>query len=218
MLPQLRRHDLAYLRSGAEVDPVIMDAGVRAWIREWIAKGKPLVVTRQDEGGDSVRLGAVLPLRLGRRRVGCTVAKSDVARTTPPLSVAAVISRLPAESVHTFEALSKRAADLGIVVGVYGSTAWECLAEESYRHAASDVDLVCDVARPSTLAPWLKALECASDESVLRIDGEIRFPDGCCVAWRELARLGLGRDASVLAKGLQHVTLTRIETLMESFA
>ena len=133
MLPQLRRHDLAYLRSGAEVDPVIMDAGVRAWIREWIAKGKPLVVTRQDEGGDSVRLGAVLPLRLGRRRVGCTVAKSDVARTTPPLSVAAVISRLPAESVHTFEALSKRAADLGIVVGVYGSTAWECLAEESYR-------------------------------------------------------------------------------------
>ena len=117
-----------------------------------------------------------------------------------------------------FEALSKRAAELGVAVGVYGSTAWECLAEEPYRHAASDVDLVCDVARPSTLAPWLKALECASDESVLRIDGEIRFPDGCCVAWRELARLGLGRDASVLAKGLQHVTLTRIETLMESFA
>lgn len=218
MRQRLRRHDLAYLRDGAALHLNASDAGAEAWIGGWIGNGMPLVVTRQDEQCEHLRLGAVLPLRLGRRRVSCNVASDDVVRTAPPLPVEAIIDRLPADGASSLETLTKRAEELGVAVGVYGSTAWEHLARETYRHADSDIDLVCDVAQQSALAPWLAVLERASNEGVLRIDGEIRFPDGRAVAWRELARLGLDPDATVLAKDLTQVALARIDTLMESFA
>lgn len=218
MRPRLRRHDLAYLRDGAAVQLATSDAAAEEWIGGWIGNGMPLVVTRQDEQRGPIRLGAVLPLRLGRRRVNCNVTGDDVVDTAPPLSVEAIIDRLAPDSAPALEALAARAQELGVAVGVYGSTAWEHLARETYRHAESDIDLVCDVARRSALAPWLAVLERASNASALRIDGEIRFPDGRAVAWRELARCGLDPDAKVLAKDLTQVALTRIGSLMESFA
>ena len=217
MLPQLRRHDLAFLRGGSRVCMADADAVVRTWLDEWIARGNPLVVTRQDASGDPVRLGAILPARLGRKRVGCSVAQSAVVRTASPLPIAAVLGRLPPGSVPALRTLTARAAELEVAVGVYGSTAWEHLSGERYRRADSDLDLVCDVTARSALAPWLAALERASDQGGLRIDGEIRFPSGSSVAWRELARLNLDLNATVLAKELGRVALTRIDTLMESF-
>lgn len=216
MSPALRRHDLAYLRPEAPVCAGPPDEPAATWLRDWLCTGRPLVVTRQEQGADGVRLGAVLPARLGRRRLSCVVDHHALTRIEPPLPVAAVLEVLPRGMVGPLQALAQQARDLGVSVGVYGSTAWEKLAGECYRRASSDLDVVCDVAQARALSGCLSALARADEHAP--IDGEIRFPDGRAVAWRELHRSRLASGASVLAKDLYGVALVSMGSLLEALA
>lgn len=219
MAPVLRRHDLAWLRPGAACHADGLDGPAAAWLRHWLAEGKPLVVTRQQrqhDGDESMRLGTVLPARLGRRRIACTVAAKDVLDIGPPLNAEAVAHVLPADVADALHGLAQQARQLDVPLGVYGSTAWEHLAGETYRRAESDVDMVCDVRDAATLPGILLVLARASRST--RIDGEIRFPDGKAVAWRELQASGLDPDAQVLVKDLHGVELVRVGSLTSTLA
>jgi phosphoribosyl-dephospho-CoA transferase len=217
---RLRRHDLAYLHNGAKISFDQVERNARAWLDDWIASGNPLVVARQRESARAVRLGAMLPLRLGRGKLGCEVAGPDLDRVVPAVAVESVLPCVPCATAHALAGLAARANELGVAVGVYGSTAWEHLSREAYRREDSDVDLICDVSSRHALAGWLDAMERASGNAHGRIDGEIRLPDGNSVAWRELARFGRGdRDnAMVLAKDLRSVALVRVGALLEPLA
>jgi phosphoribosyl-dephospho-CoA transferase len=214
---RLRRHDLAYLSDAAALRPVgdaTHSPAVHAWLFEWIASGQPLVVARQSSlPSDSIQLGAALPLRLGRAKMACATDGSPV-RIAPALAVEKVLGVLPARDRRTLARLAELAQALGIAVGVYGSTAWECLSGERYRRCDSDVDLICDVSRRDALSPWLRAMESAARDMDDHLDGEIRFPDGQAVAWRELARATDGER--VLVKSLHNVGFARVGALMES--
>lgn len=213
---RLRRHDLAYLRPGAEIRWGSIDAPAHAWLCDWIGAGKPLVVTRQEENADVVRLGAVLPTHLGRRRLDCSVAPSAIVHAAAPLAIAEVLDVLPETMVAPLQTLSRQAHDFGMAVGVYGSTAWQRLSGEAYRHTESDVDLACAVGAGAALLDWLSALAEVSRRVPARIDGEIRFPDDRAVAWRELLDCRLDPTASVLVKDLRSVALVTVGSLMES--
>jgi phosphoribosyl-dephospho-CoA transferase len=222
----LRRHDLAYLSEDAAICAAICPALpplLHAWISDWIARGQPLVVARQhplqDAAEPQIHLGAALPLRLGRAKVACSVALTSLVRTTPALSTEKVSNVLPGRDARALARLSEWAERFGIELGVYGSTAWECLSGAGYRRSDSDVDLICDVRRRGTLTPWLRAMDAAAREMDGHLDGEIRFPNGRAVAWRELACAGLANvEAHVLVKNLDSVNFVPVGALMESLA
>jgi phosphoribosyl-dephospho-CoA transferase len=210
----MRRHDLVYLRPEAPWSSPCAAAGSPLWraARQWIAAGRPLVAARQS-GGGSVALGLTLPLAQDRQRLSILVEPAAIAHCRPPLAVADCASRLPAEQAAPLRELAGRALACSAALGVYGSLAWEALSGEAFRHGGSDIDVICDVATPAQFATLLAALHCAAERLPCRLDGEIRFPDGNAVAWREIAAHLNNPAAPVLVKGPREVGLYPLESL-----
>lgn len=213
----MRRHDLATVRAGAPVRFLCdaLDDALSARVAAWIAAARPLVVARQLAGGSEALLGLTLPAAEGRRRVGCLVEQADLLQVRRPLSIAECLHRLADDVAAPLAALSERLAAAGVSVGVYGSLAWEALSGEAYRHPESDVDLICDVASAAQAEACLRLLADGGEELPCGLDGEIRFPDGCAVAWRELAAAWGKADARVLVKGGVDVGLLPLSVVLE---
>jgi hypothetical protein len=115
----------------------------------------------------------------------------------------------------TFVWAADRLAAAGVRVGVYGSLAWEALSAEIYRHLESDVDLICDVSSFAQADASVRLLAAAAARLPCRLDGEVRFPNGCAVAWRELAVAWGNADARVLVKGNAEVGLLSLSGMLE---
>jgi len=209
------RHDLVYLHPQAAWDSPCAAAGSPLWqaAERWIAGGRPLVVARQPDD-QALLLGLALPQTFNRQRLSILVAPSAVARCRPALAVADCLSRLPADQALPLRELAGRAASCSATLGVYGSLAWETLSGEVYRHAASDIDLICDVATPAQFDAMLAALQRTEKKLNCKLDGEIRFPDGQAVAWREILAKLKTPAAPVLVKGLREVGLQPLENLI----
>lgn len=213
----MRRHDLVYLRPGAGfawAGPPPASPVVRAAVAAWIAAGRPLVAARQPADGGGLLLGLALPLALARQRVALRVDAGAVAEIRPPLALAACLGGQSAavrEVLTTLERVLRRA---GVGLGAYGSLAWEALSGEAYRHAESDIDLICDVADRAQLETALALFADAATTLPCRLDGEIRLPGGAAIAWRELAAACGEPRRSVLVKDEQGVALTPLGELL----
>ncbi|WP_341743996.1 malonate decarboxylase holo-[acyl-carrier-protein] synthase [Azonexus hydrophilus] len=209
------RHDLVYLHPEAAWDSPCAAAGSPLWqaAERWIAGGRPLVVARQPDD-QVLLLGLALPLAFNRQRLSILVAPSAVARCRPALTVADCLPHLPADQAAPLRELAGRAEACSAMLGVYGSLAWEALSGEAYRHAGSDIDLICDVATPAQFDTMLAALQRAAEGLSCQLDGEIRFPDGRAVAWREIVAKLKTPAAPVLVKGAREVGLQPLENLV----
>ena len=64
----------------------------------------------------------------------------------------------------------------------------------------------------------LAALQQAAAELPCALDGEIRFPDGNAVAWREILANLERPNATVLAKGNEEVRLLPLRALIASLS
>jgi phosphoribosyl-dephospho-CoA transferase len=100
---------------------------------------------------------------------------------------------------------------LGVALLVYGSYGWQHISGLRCVREASDLDLLAPVTDLATAAQvtWLLqglALHC-------RVDGEIVFPNGWAVAWREYAQLIGGSVAQVLVKDRVGVQLLDMAAL-----
>ena len=205
MTLRLRRHDLAYLRPGAMRDlqfaaPLSNEA--ERWLGDWLDAGRPLVVCRQRHHTNADRsvdpradLGAALPARLGRAKLACRAPLAQITRVEPPLSIDRLRDVLGEKERSALSRLAGVAQRLGVALGAYGSCSWEWLAGETHRSDHSDVDLICDVGHRDTLPYWLGAMESSALDMNDRLDGDVRFPGGQAVAWRELLR-ALRSDAT----------------------
>lgn len=211
----MRRHDLVYLRPDAIWSSPCAAAGSPLWqaAGAWLAAGRPLVAARQPPGTAGVLLGLTLPLAQQRQRLSILVEAAAITHCRPPLTVDACLPRLSADQAAPLHELAGRAQACGAGLGVYGSLAWEAVSGESYRHAGSDLDLICDVSNPAQFAALLAALHCAAERLPCRLDGEIRFPDGNAVAWREIVANLAQPAAAVLVKGPQAVGLRPLASL-----
>ena len=213
----MRRHDRVYLRPDAafRFACAVTDAALSASVQAWIAAGRPLVAARQPAQARELLLGLTLPLAQQRQRVGCLVDASAIAQVQAPLAIGACLQRLPAAYTAPLQALEHGVRASGASIGVYGSLAWEALSGEAYRHADSDIDLICDVHSERQYHTCLHLLAQAAQALPCRLDGEIRFPDGNAVAWRELLNAP-GASSELLVKGELIVGLLPLGALLDS--
>jgi phosphoribosyl-dephospho-CoA transferase len=209
---RLRRHDLVWLRAGAEVDLAACSAAAADDVHAWRNASRPLVCARNDGlPADRVRLGLTLPGTGQRRRVSLVAARADAERSTPLPPLASLVDTLPAAHRPSLHALVERCAALGVTPRVYGSLLWQSLSGELCLRADSDLDLLFDLDDPAPLSALLTLLRNA--ETALRLDGEIRCGMHA-VAWRELAAALDGRGPRrVLAKSDNGVALIDVAAL-----
>ena len=207
----MKRHDWVQPRGDARPAFLTADPEALAFAHDWIALGRPLVVTRQSPAAGAISLGLALPPAYATRRLACTLSRHAVQGHRGPLSIEEVTPVLCVNDRRALRNLAGELATLGFTVGVYGSSAWQCLSGLAYRHDASDIDVVCDAGSPALtgreLEACLRALDTAAHEARSRLDGEIRFADGRAVAWRELAQARIAPTGVVLAKGERDVAL-----------
>lgn len=211
----LRRHDWVYLHAGALPAIGSAEAAASVWLEDWIARGGPLVVTRQSGGeATSVALGIALPAALGSGRIACTIQPSAIARQRGPVTVDEAATVLPAAEAQALLQFAAVIAGPATQLGVYGSTAWQFLTAEVYRQAHSDLDIICDVTSSEGFAACLTAFADAATYFPSRIDGEVRFAGGRAVAWRELHEACNGGPSVVLAKSLRDVALLSLGQML----
>jgi phosphoribosyl-dephospho-CoA transferase len=199
------RHDLAWLtRDGwqhvlATASP---DTPAHAAITRWTNADWPLVVRRRDNAAhapapdaphapacaemqaDDAFLGLAAPPDAAsgaKLRLPLRVPARHIARHSAPLPLTAVAHSLPAHWQAPFTRLGKASGSLDL--RVFGSLALQALTGQAYLRETSDIDLLF---RPRSSAELDEGtLLLASYLGELPLDGEIVFPSGQAVAWKE---------------------------------
>ena len=211
-MTELQRNTLVWLtpKAWTAIHAQDWEAPVQDLLRYWQSFQFPWVVAHQRPGvrPGEVCLGLPAPQHWGRRRLGAQVTLDGIARQGQfPLLGEVAGSQLWGIPAASWLA---RGAGLGMDVRVYGSYGWQYMTGMPYVRGASDLDLSVHL---SVLAGAMRALDwlqqvaqapdaghAASYRLPLRVDGEIVFPHGQAVAWRELQAMRQGGVRQVLVK------------------
>jgi phosphoribosyl-dephospho-CoA transferase len=205
----LRRQQLIRLSGDgwARVLDAPWDATARNCLGLWAARGLPVVVTRQPPSPDGrVAAGLPAPARYRRRRLALAVEPRDVMFFDEFPSAGAATRLLPRGVAAPWHALLASLAAADCVPRVYGGFGWQAVTRMAYVHAESDLDLLLPVTSAAHADAVAQALARAAWDGP-RLDGELLFPDGGAVAWREWHAHRQGRAARVLVKRLHGVAL-----------
>ncbi len=220
-LDALRRHRLVWPNPAgrAALAAQAVDTPARACLARWQAIDAPFVVTRQppDLPANEIAVGLPAPSPWNRRRWALRVAATEIDRWGDfPRAVA--IDRLLAGGVRgAWRRLAAAFDALGAAVKVYGSYGWQASTGESYLHASSDLDLLLDAADAPAADAIVRLLD-GADARLPRLDGELVFPDGGAVAWREWRSYRAGAAGKVLVKRLNAVALESPDAPLRSGA
>ncbi len=191
------RHDLAWLTEEGwqhVLSAAAPGTPAHAAIARWADARWPLIVRRQDTAAHNgsayganepdVCLGLSVPperARGAKLRLPLSVPVRHIARHSAPLPLAAVTHALPARWKSPFARLSDAGAALDL--RVFGSLALQALTGQSYLGESSDIDLLF---RPRSVEELdAGTLMLAGFLVELPLDGEIVFPSGQAVAWKE---------------------------------
>lgn len=198
------RHDLAWLTRAGWSAALEQAPHHDTILRDWFEHDRPLVVRRHDPGvgDDVVCLGIPLPLAEGVRRLSLVADRGHIARFAPPLTIGDAIAGAPSAWLAPLLALQRDFSDLDL--RVYGSLAMASITGLPYLRPASDIDLLLRPATRDALDAGVALLE--RHARLLPLDGEIVFPSGDAVAWKEW-RTARRDGARVLVKSLHAVRL-----------
>jgi len=234
------RHELVWLsRDGWAAVQAQAGPGDRApgsdfgAVARWRANDWPLVVRRRPPGLADTQVALGLPLPPApdgsKRRFACVVDARMVARWQAPLTLAEAAHAAPArwhDALHalladctrTAAALPRRAfvpggAAVPLCPLVFGSLSMQAMTGLSYLRADSDLDLLLAPESRAELAAALALLQ--RHATSLPLDGEIVFPGGVAVAWREYATAAASPlvGARLLVKDGHGVRLATRESL-----
>ncbi|WP_229257886.1 malonate decarboxylase holo-[acyl-carrier-protein] synthase [Duganella margarita] len=173
----------------------------------WANHDWPVVVRRMDAdaGADEVCLGLPLPPDSAgvKVRIALRARVADISRT------AAALLLRDAATVRDVAALCDDAGTLPL--RVFGSVAMQALTGLQYLSPTSDVDVLLHPASRRQLEEGMALL--ARHAERLPLDGEIVFPGGAAVSWKEW-QMAMTHPAKVLVKDLQSVRLTETATLL----
>jgi phosphoribosyl-dephospho-CoA transferase len=217
-----KRHDLVWLsdqgwqRAREALDKA--PAHCRDIIEMWRQADWPAIVRRADADllPEQLSVGIAMPPRPTdgcKIRIGLRVSRSDVKKVLPPLSVAQINEATPASWRPFLTALDRDAGSQGLTIRVYGSVALQALTRQPYLTATSDIDVLL---RPMTRAQLHRGLNLLNSYARnLPLDGEIIFPDGQAVAWKELSSaLRATCGTRVLVKEMHGVYLATTNALL----
>jgi phosphoribosyl-dephospho-CoA transferase len=205
------RHDLAWLTAGGwDAAWAAALPGQHAAIEQWRHADWPTVVRRADAGlaADQVSLGIPLPPALDgtKGRIALNVSANNVGRRARPIALADAARSAPG---HWRAALDALAGCMPL--HAYGSLAMQALTGQRYLTPASDIDLLFFPASRDALRAGLAVLE--QHAAGLPLDGEIMFPSGAAVAWKEWINAGR-HQARVLVKDAGAVRLAPMAELL----
>lgn len=210
------RHDLVWL-SAAGWDQVRAAtlADEHTIVGQWQQQDWPAIVRSAEPAmhEDDICLGiAVAPDRVDghKRKIAIRARSADVAARQSPLPLRDVIAAAPPAWQHALAALDAALPGLR----VYGSLALQVLTGQSYVTASSDIDLLFAPSSEGVLRAGLAVL--AEFSASLPLDGEIIFPSGEAVSWKEwmIAKPAGNR---VLVKAHHAVRLSSCPALLASF-
>jgi phosphoribosyl-dephospho-CoA transferase len=211
------RHDLVWLaeqgwQQALDDAPVVLQPALQRW-RE---RRLPAIVRRQDADASAsdICLGIALPPQGGhKQRIGLRVALANIVATCPPPAVEAMMAVAPADWQAPLAEFHASAAAAGISFRAYGSAALQYLTGEQYVTPASDIDLLFQPRTRGQLAAGVALL--SSYSTRLPLDGEIVFPSGQAVAWKEWAgALNATGAPRVLVKARDAVRLMKTDELL----
>lgn len=225
MLP---RHSLVWLsqegwmRAMAEL-PEDCRQDADAWRRhDW-----PAVVRRPDDN-TSPNASAEIALGLSpaparnpaenhvgcrRRRIALVASTEDIARTAMPLLLSDAMASAPDRWRSALVDLADAGESAGVTLRIFGSLAWQHLTGAICMTARSDIDLLL---YPDSMRQLEDGLELLSEHAAqLPLDGEIVFPNGDAVAWKEWRQARVSSaGCRVLVKHLHGVRLVPVAGLL----
>ncbi|MGH9162089.1 MAG: malonate decarboxylase holo-[acyl-carrier-protein] synthase [Vicinamibacteraceae bacterium] len=168
----------------ALTEPLHAEAAAR--LDEWFAAGRPAVARRGGcRSGAGVSAGVALPPSSGRLRLAFSVDRAAIRSIDLPPRLRDVIGCAPASWRDGLRRLAREADARALSFRVFGSLAWQWSTAMRYVSARSDVDLLFSPETKAALEAGVVLLRAWQASHALRADGEIVFPDGRAVAWRE---------------------------------
>lgn len=185
-------------------------------LERWAANDWPLIVRRSEStvSADSLGLGLALPpdAHTGlKTRIPLTVYLNDIARHEPPLALAEVASILPSSWRDACADLTHDLIDAQLELRVYGSVALQAITGLPYLTTTSDIDVLFYPRTHAQLQQGLHLLQtCAQG---LPLDGEIVFPSGLAVAWKEWAEAARSSH-KVMVKSMTNLNLMSVDALL----
>lgn len=187
-----------------------------ALLQGWAAQGWPAIIRRPQpcDAPGLVPLGVPLPPAQGKQRIALAVPASAILTTTlpPPLAQAAIAA--PPGWQPRIAALLALATQYGIAPACFGGLAWQHLTGLAYLSPSSDLDTLWPL-NTADMAPALAAdLAQAAAEPGPQLDGELLFPGGLAVNWREFH--AAGPDDMLLVKEARRARLLPRVTLMQA--
>lgn len=185
--PPLSRHSLVWLAE---------EPAARLAAEHW-RRGLPFVLCRRRDG-EELSLGFCLPPGTGGKpsRHALAVHAHEIGMVARPPLLGEVMSVLPA-----WKTLLPLPASGHL--RVFGSAMWEYLTHETFLRTDSDLDLLWELRAGDNPAGAIEFFERADALLPGRIDGEISFPGGGEVAWREWA----SSSPKVVLKSMAEVVL-----------
>jgi phosphoribosyl-dephospho-CoA transferase len=185
-------------------------------VEAWADRGWPVIVRRRAEAEDPdlVPVGVPLPPADGKRRIALLLPPGSVfKRSSPPLLRAAARVANPGWR-STIASLLALGARTGVDPAAFGSLLWQHLTDLAYLTPHSDLDVLWPVPAGFDVLSLVLGIAEIAQAAPLRIDGEVIFPDGSAVNWRELWNAHRTADrTAVLAKSMEGVRLVEIASL-----
>lgn len=212
---RMQRHDLAWL-SGQGWRSAIAGARPehRAALEQWQQNDWPAVVRRRDAdaGEDETCLGIPLPpdpATGAKTRIALRVRRDHIVVSTPPLPLRAAPLNKELAALQALAAPTASTAE--ITLHIYGSLAMQALTGQRYTRPGSDIDLLFYPVCKRQLDAGLALLSAHAQS--MPLDGEIVFPDGCAVSWKEWLQATAHRSR-VLVKDMDAVRLAEPAQLL----
>ena len=185
-------------------------------LAHWADRGWPVIVRRRGEAEDPglVPVGVPLPPAAGKRRVALVIAPDGVLQhLSPPLLCRAARVADPGWR-STIASLVDLGARTGVEPSAFGSLLWEHLTGLAYLSPHSDLDVLWPVPPDFDVLSLVSGIAEIQRDAPLGIDGEVIFPDGGAVNWRELWNAHRATDRPrVVAKSMKGVRLIDIASL-----
>lgn len=215
----LARHDLVWLCDDGwrHVRRTAPDSLAQQAMDQWRGADWPATVRRQDTGCSpgEVCLGITLPRDSAagaRTRVSLRCLQAHIRRAIRPLRLDAADAAIFPQWARAWQAWRSVVEEAGLDVRVYGSLAMEVLTGRPYLTDRSDIDLLFFPASPEQLRAGAALFAGCPDG--LPLDGEIIFPSGRAVAWKEWCQTALQDSRSrVLVKQIDGVRLCSVAEL-----
>ncbi|MDB5760901.1 MAG: malonate decarboxylase synthase [Burkholderia sp.] len=218
-MPTLQRHKLAWLSPQGWRQALAFAPEHAQALQSWRREDWPLVARRRDPNAAAGEVSLGLPLPpcpvKGKVRIALRLPAGAVLRSSEALALASVLPALPPRWQAAAAALAAQAAAQRIVLRVYGSAAWQALTGLHYLGPRSDIDLL--FYPDSVAALQAGAALFQKHANHLPLDGEIVFPPGRAVAFKEwLLALEGGEGMRVMVKDDAGVSLQRMDALADA--